>query len=144
MLKIRKVSFDEHEKIKTFYSNNNYRQQISRKDLFIIADDTKEIGRYIGIVRLVKEHNILVLRGMRVEPFFQRKGIGSKILNFAESQINNRECYCISYRYLKGFYEKVGFREIMIQEIPDFLKERYEKYTKEYNLDVIVMKRPVS
>jgi N-acetylglutamate synthase-like GNAT family acetyltransferase len=136
---VREAEPSEFARISAFYRESGYRPPISRSDLFILAEEDHVI---CGALRLCVEEGVLVLRGMRVAPDRQRRGIGTQLLGFAVATAAGRECFCIPHRRLIGFYAQVGFVEIADAEAPEFLRERRRRYDEEYGLDVTVMRLP--
>ncbi len=67
----------EIERVRAFYALTGYRGGVQTGDLLVGAVCGGEI---VGAVRIAKEHGVLVARGMRVLPNFQRQGIGARIL----------------------------------------------------------------
>lgn len=129
---------NEFEKIESFYRENDYLQVIKPSDIFLVA---KERDTIRAAIRLCREDGCLVLRGMRVSSRFQRRGIGSRLLHFAQGEIGNEVCYCIPYSQLRIFFAQIGFEKISPDEAPEFLRERYESYRSRHGLDVILMRR---
>jgi GNAT superfamily N-acetyltransferase len=64
---------------------------------------------------------------MRVEPDFQRQGIGSRLLGAVGAELRG-PCYCIPYAHLTGFYGQIGFQVLEPRLAPDFLAERLATY----------------
>jgi GNAT superfamily N-acetyltransferase len=85
-------------------------------------------GELVGIVRLAAEEGVIVLRGMQVHPRFQRQGIGRKILATVAQELDGRDCFCIPYAHLVGFYRGIGFDVIEPAKAPTFLRLRLESY----------------
>jgi N-acetylglutamate synthase-like GNAT family acetyltransferase len=136
---IRRACSEEIERIVTFYHHDNdYKPTIGPSDVIIVAEN-KEV--LCGVVRLCKENEVLVLRGMRVGDGMRKQGIGTGLLEAVEAVINERECFCIPHRYLCSFYGHIGFRKIETSEAPSFLRERCAEYRHKYGLDVIIMRR---
>jgi N-acetylglutamate synthase-like GNAT family acetyltransferase len=136
---VREAGPSEFERISAFYKKSGYRPGISRTDQFILAEDD---GGICGALRLCSEEGVLVLRGMRVAPDRQRRGIGTQLLGRAAAAVAGRECFCIPHRRLVGFYAQIGFGEIADDEAPEFLRERRRRYSEEHALDVTVMRLP--
>lgn len=136
MLRMRILANHEIEVVKSFYQESGYSQLLDPTDAFLIAEEGDEIR---AALRLCLEDGTLVLRGMRVHPRFLREGIGSELLRFACEVIGDEVCYCISHRYLRGFYGQIGFREISSDSAPGFLASRLEQYQRDHRLDVILM-----
>ena len=85
-------------------------------------------GELVGIVRLVAEENVVVLRGMQVHSRFQRQGIGKRLLATVAQELDGRSCFCIPYAHLVGFYGGIGFHVIETAKAPTFLRLRLERY----------------
>ncbi len=138
MARIRTAYPQEFEDVAAFYRRNDYLPEIDRDDSLVVAERE---GALCGAVRLCEEHGVLVLRGMRVTQAAQRRGIGTMLLETAAALIGGRECYCVPHRYLCRFYAHIGFEEIEPCRAPPFLQQRWAEYQREYDLDVIIMRR---
>ena len=138
MIITRKAHREEFERIAAFYRDNDYRPTIAPADVIVVAEND---GTLCGAVRICEEHNVLVLRGMRVREDLRRQGIGTRLLRAAEAVIGGREGFCIAHRYLDFFYGQIGFVEIEEGRTPPFLRERCAEYRCEHGLDVIILHR---
>ena len=74
------------------------------------------------------EKEVVVLRGMQVLEEYREQGVGTSLLNRLIEALNGRECFCLPYTHLLGFYRKAGFRPCSINEAPKFLKTRLQTY----------------
>jgi N-acetylglutamate synthase-like GNAT family acetyltransferase len=119
------------------YRGWGYRSAAHSRDVLVVAEHA---GRIVGVVRLVREHGHTLLRGMRVQPEFQRGGVGTRMLRLFVQQLSG-DCYCIPFSHLLGFYGQVGFREIAEESAPAFLVERVKRYRAE-GPDYTIMHRP--
>jgi N-acetylglutamate synthase-like GNAT family acetyltransferase len=142
MIATRVAHPGEFDRIAAFYRDNGYTPPISPADVIVVAEVAGNEGALCGAVRLCNERSVIVLRGMRVREHMRRQGIGTRLLHAVESVIGGRECFCIPHRYLRSFYGQIGFVEIEPTEAPEFLRERWATYGREYGLDVILMRRP--
>lgn len=122
---IRKASNSEHDLCRQFYTSVGYTTPIVSSDevLFALSDQ-----KIIALVRLCKEFDHLVLRGMEVSPEYQRRGIGSQLLHNLSAMISNRECWCLPYSYLEDFYGQIGFIKMDTLQAPEFLRKRLSDY----------------
>ena len=78
-----------------FYESRGYGgAAVVPSDFVVLA---KEPDRIVGVGRLCQEQELLWLRGMQVEPQFQRQGIGARILGRLDQEIGNRRCCCLPY-----------------------------------------------
>ena len=131
---IRFAGINEYSEVLTHYKICNYNGGVEDEDIIVIAIDEE----LIGAVRICSGYGIHVLRGMQIKPAWQKKGIGSSMLNFLVNNVDMNGCYCLPYRHLKSFYGSIGFEEIAPKDAPVFLQERFEKYLSS-GLDVIIM-----
>jgi N-acetylglutamate synthase-like GNAT family acetyltransferase len=119
------------------YREWGYRGGVQPRDRLIIAEHD---GQIVGVVRLTREHGHTMLRGMRVQPPYQRSGVGTRMLRLFEQQLSD-ECLCVPFAHLLGFYGQIGFREISRDEAPRFLADRARSYEAEGHR-VAIMRRP--
>ena len=115
-----------------------YREQLGRR-VDIAHDETlllERDGAVIAAVRLAPGHGTLELRTMVVDTRRQRTGVGSRLLGRAARAIGDRECYCLCWSYLEGFYGQVGFVRVDETTLPEFLRERFAS-----SKDQIAMRR---
>ncbi len=142
MVVTREACPGDFERLAAFYRDNGYAPPISPADVIVVAEVAGNEGALCGAVRLCDERGVLVLRGMRVCEDMRRQGIGTRLLHAVEPVIGARECFCIPHRYLRSFYGQIGFVDIEPTDPPEFLRERWARYRREYGLDVVLMRRP--
>ncbi|MBN2526143.1 MAG: GNAT family N-acetyltransferase [Deltaproteobacteria bacterium] len=99
-----------------------------------------ENGGIVGAVRLCFEQGYSVLRGMYVLKEKQGMGVGSALLVAAVEELGNRECWCIPYTHLIGFYGQAGFVKVTRRSAPEFLQDRLANY-KATGKSVVAMVR---
>jgi GNAT superfamily N-acetyltransferase len=119
------------------YAALGYRRTIDPADTVWLAETA---GEAVGIVRVAAENGTLVLRGMRIAVEARRQRLGSRMLDTIAEWLRNRECYCVPYPYLVGFYGRIGFAVIEPSAAPLFLAERLANYRRSGE-DVILMCR---
>ena len=134
---IRIADAQDHPDILRFYEACGYSRGIGKQDTVLMASSAAGL---IGVVRLCREYESIVLRGMQVLPDYQRQGIGRRLLKACEERIGDSCCYCIPWSYLADFYASAGFKKIGSREAPNFLKDRASEYLKG-GLDVVIMRR---
>jgi len=122
--------------VEELYREWRYRGVVGPEDALVVADDG---GRVVGVVRMTRERGCTMLRGMRVQPEYQRAGIGTRMLRFFVQQLDD-DCFCVPYAHLLGFYGQVGFDEVARADAPPFLVERARGYEAE-GLEVAIMRR---
>lgn len=124
------------------YAALGYRRKIRRKiDSANTVWLAERDGEAIGIVRIASEHGTLVLRGMRIAEHARRQRLGTRMLQGIAEWLGDRECYCVAYAHLTGFYSQIGFAEIQTADAPPFLAQRLVDYRNE-GLNAILMRRP--
>jgi GNAT superfamily N-acetyltransferase len=133
------------------YASFGYRRTINPADTTWLVQqraegaDSGEPGDYIGIVRVALEEIApgevsLILRGMRIHEKVQRMGVGSVLLHQVAEWLGPRECWCVPYAHLVGFYGQVDFAPVPLEDAPPVLRDRVLQYRGE-GLDVILMRR---
>lgn len=121
-----------------FYESRAYGGgPIDPTDFVVLA---RHDDRVVGVGRLCQEKGLLWLRGMQVEPRYQRLGIGTRILRLLVHEAGTRWCCCLPYRHLVPFYRRAGF-ELPKGALPPELAARLESYLVR-GLDVVAMVRP--
>ncbi|MCA0199147.1 MAG: GNAT family N-acetyltransferase [Proteobacteria bacterium] len=128
---------DELPAAQRFYECRGYGgSPIQAKDYVVLA---KLQERIIGIGRLTQENGLLWLRGMQVDPQFQRAGVGTRILHLLSVEIGGRQCCCLPYTHLVAFYRQAGF--VHAADLPSGLADRLADYVSR-GLQVVAMVRP--
>jgi predicted N-acetyltransferase YhbS len=115
------------EQVRDFYRRTGYAGEVQTDDRVFVA---VEGDQWLGIVRLVVEHGVTVLRGMRVLGTHQRRGVGRELLRGTCDALDGQPCYCLPFAHLTGFYGEAGFREIDAADAPPFLAERLADYRR--------------
>jgi N-acetylglutamate synthase-like GNAT family acetyltransferase len=137
MVTIREASQEDSTKVVAFYRETEYLAPLSHVDRVLIAESDEGI---IGALRLCRESEVLVLRGMRVLQGMRRRQIGTNLLSAASDILAEDTCYCIPHDYLEAFYRQVGFRKLPLPSAPAFLQDRWREYGRR-GLNVIIMRR---
>jgi N-acetylglutamate synthase-like GNAT family acetyltransferase len=139
-VQVRRATDTELPDVLRLYAAWQYSGEVRPEDAIFIAEQD---GCLIGVVRLVAEGGTTVLRGMRVQPDFQRQRIGSRLLDAAVAALGRQECYCIPYAHLVDFYGRAGFVTVASNEAPAFLAERLERYRQRGPAEgFLIMHRP--
>jgi N-acetylglutamate synthase-like GNAT family acetyltransferase len=127
----------DQDKIKQVYDAVGYKGGIQNIDVGFLATIADQP---VGAVRICKENDVYVLRGMMVKPEFQRHGVGKALLEVVNNYLGETTCYCINPTHLKNFYGRIGFEQIDTDVVPAFLVERMERYNAD-NYECITMLR---
>jgi N-acetylglutamate synthase-like GNAT family acetyltransferase len=125
LIEVRRAMAEDISRAVNFYAERRYGGGIRPEDAVLLAERG---GELVGILRLAGEEEVVVLRGMQVHPRFQRQGIGEKLLAAVAQELDGRDCFCIPYAHLAGFYGKIGFHVIEPAKAPAFLQLRLERY----------------
>ena len=128
-------------RIREFYKKENYHGEPQEKDVVVYVETS---GVIIGATWLTTEEGINLLRGMKVNQKFQRRGIGRKLLEAVTKELEDKECFCIPYQHphLLKFYQAGGFEIQDLNNVPEFLALRVKKFQKRNDgKDYTVMKR---
>jgi predicted N-acetyltransferase YhbS len=125
------------DRIAAFYRTAGYGGGVSADDVTLVATADEGI---VGVVRLCKEAGVIVLRGMQVDPAFQRQGIGRMLLRHCLPHLEGGAAYCLPYAHLTGFYGEAGFVPAPPAMLPPFLAERLASYLRKGQA-VIAMRR---
>jgi N-acetylglutamate synthase-like GNAT family acetyltransferase len=125
--------------INSFYAAAGYNGRATDEDKVFLAKSGEKI---LGAVRITKENRSPILRGMFIHPDHRGSRIGLNLLKILPEYLNSfREpCYAIPHDHLLNFYGKIGFTEVMPDEVPEFLKERFMEYCNR-GLRVSLIKR---
>jgi GNAT superfamily N-acetyltransferase len=140
MVTIEVVQAGALAEVGEFYKTMRYDGGVSEADLTLAA---KVDGRLAGAVRLCHEGGVIVLRGMQVDPAFQRKGIGHFLLTHCIPYLDRGKAYCLPYSHLVEFYMQGGFILAQPDSLPSFLATRLAGY-KSAGQRVLAMQRPGS
>jgi GNAT superfamily N-acetyltransferase len=125
LIEVRRAMAEDISRAGNFYAEGGYGGGIRPEDSVLLAEHG---GELVGIVRLTAEEGVVVLRGMQVDPRFQRHGIGKRLLATVAQELDGRGCFCIPYAHLVGFYSGIGFRPIEPAKAPTFLRLRLKRY----------------
>lgn len=137
-LRLRRLEQGETGRLTSFYLENGYDSPIEDEEILLVVEAE---DRILAALRLCRENGESVLRGMIVRELHRGLGLGTLLLEYAESVLAGENCYCVPYRELERFYSRIGFRRIDPAGAPEFLRERQRVYREELGLDVILMYR---
>ena len=130
---------DEHSRVLSIYAAFGYRRTIDPADTVWLAESADDP---IGIVRVAAEQGTLVLRGMRIAEHARRQRVGTRMLEAIAVWLDGRECYCVPYPHLAGFYGQIGFDVLEPTAAPAFLAERVAEYRRSGQEAILMRRRP--
>ena len=120
------------------YQRNGYSGGIAAEDrAFIAVCD----GQIVGVVRLVTENGLLLLRGMFIDEAHRRRGLGRRMLAALEPHID-ADCWMTCFGRLVSFYGEIGFEAVPDEQAPPNLSARAAGYRKKHG-DQQIMFRPL-
>jgi N-acetylglutamate synthase-like GNAT family acetyltransferase len=111
--------------INQFYVACGYQGSATQDDQVVAALRGKSL---VGCMRISRQQDTQVIRGMQVRGKYQYQGIGRAMMNKALELLNDDACYCVPFVHLVNFFTSYGFREIDPQSAPDFLMQRLNVY----------------
>ena len=124
--------------VRTFYESVGYGGGLDPADRILVGRRDDAI---IAAVRLRREMNTLVLRGMYVAAPLRGQGVGRALLDGVSVEIGGSCCWCLPFSRLENFYARIGFGIPEGGEIPEFLVARKDRYEAAGH-DVVIMVRP--
>jgi GNAT superfamily N-acetyltransferase len=130
----------EHSALNQIYLRWGYHGGIAASDHVLVAHLD---GQPVGIVRRTRDFDVVMLRGMYIDPEYQRSGIGTRLLHAFATDLSATDCFCIPFAHLAGFYAQIGFAVIADAEAGALLHERLLHYRAEGH-DVLLMRRTAS
>jgi len=115
------------------------RAQAAKNDEVIIARDSQtKAQKIIAALRLCPYEDSWLLRSMSVDPDYQRRGIGLKMLTENKKILKDKNCYCFPYRHLQDFYQQAGFELIHGDNASPVIQQLFQQYT-DSGKDIILM-----
>lgn len=138
-IQIRIARPDEYSRVLSVYAALGYRRAIDPADTVWLAETGDDA---MGIVRVAAEQGTLVLRGMRIAEQARRQRLGTRMLLALAEWLGDRECYCVPYPHLVGFYGQIGFVVLNPSAAPAFLAERLADYRRSGREVILMRKRP--
>ena len=122
-----------------FYIECGYGGDFDGSDDVYYVSDNEQI---VAVVRISKEHEVYILRGMQVLPNMRGNQIGRKLLAYLAPYLNQypSECFCLPHGHLESFYGDIDFKPLLGDLVPDFIRARKEKYLAR-GLDISLLVR---
>lgn len=136
---LHQASVEDFSSVIRLYEEWGYGGSYSPDDRIWLADAGSET---VGVVRLVNEQELLILRGMFVTAQWRGNGIASRLLRHVTEGLDE-PCWCIPYASLEGFYRRAGFVPVGEQDAPVFLQERLGRY-RWTGRNYLIMQRPAA
>ncbi|MDN3678833.1 GNAT family N-acetyltransferase [Vibrio tapetis subsp. quintayensis] len=111
--------------IKRFYKQHYPSKPKSDECIITAYSDTS----LVGVVRFrpVGQHRLLT--GMVISPHFRGQGFATQLLNYCQKNHLTDHDYCFAYTHLQNLYLQHRFSLIEQAELPQNLKDLFERYT---------------
>jgi len=115
-----------------------YKKGIAGKNeaVFILKNELQ----IICSAKLKSIETDVVLTGVACDPAFQSQGYASLLIKKLLTK-RDQPVYCFPYSHLKGFYIRLGFVLISLEEAPEAIQHRFERYQQHRNLLLMVYKQ---
>jgi amino-acid N-acetyltransferase len=97
-------------------------------DFYVFEIDNIIVG--VGGLRLYPEYNKAELESLMVHPAHEKRGIGTKLVQFIEAQAREQgypQMFCLSTQSFTFFQHKFGYSEGTPDDLPPSRRERYEQ-----------------
>ncbi|WP_425608982.1 GNAT family N-acetyltransferase [Vibrio brasiliensis] len=83
-----------------------------------------------SVVRLRHIERYRLLTGMLVVPEYRGKGLGHQLMAYCTEKVLSDRDYCFAYQYLEAFYSQHGFQPVAPEQLPNSLKNLFERYSQ--------------
>lgn len=100
----------------------------AKKDELIIAGYFD--NQLTSVVRFRSVEQYRLLTGMLVVPEHREKGLGHHLMTYCEEQVLTNQDFCFAYQHLESFYGQHGFQLVEPQQLPNSLKNLFERYSQ--------------
>lgn len=139
-LEVKKCSKAEKKEILRFYKNNHYPASFMGYDqVYTLLLKNKTIG--YGIISYITTNNERgLLHSLLIVAEQRNKGYAKLLIKTMLDEHKN--IICFADEKLKPFYVKLGFKEAIVLDIPEFLMSKYKSYkTKNKNLNAFITRQ---
>ncbi|MGK8173864.1 GNAT family N-acetyltransferase [Aeromonas dhakensis] len=93
----------------------------------------------VGAVRLRDEQDYYHLCGFRLLPHYQSLGLGSRLLQHACNDLQDKPVVCQALPFEKPFYLKAGFADLPLHELEGPLFSLYDQQREQgYQIELLV------
>ena len=98
-------------------------------------------GVWVALGRLVNiDSNSVELGGIYVLPQYRNMGIAHKIVSSLVAKIDsNKNCFCLAFENLSGFYRSFGFTDIDLKLVPLKIQEKYQWCLSNYDTKTLLL-----
>jgi len=141
-MNIKSLLFRQLEKHEIPLANQFYKRVYKKgvanksEQVFVLKD--KQI--YCA-ARLKEGEDYLLLTGVACDPHVRRQGLASLLIRQLLQKQYKYPIYCFPYPDLQHFYLQLGFTQCAIEELPDTLASRYQRYNQRTPLLCMVKRK---
>ncbi len=112
------------------------RAQAPKGDLIYVAMLNQ---RLVAALRLHPVNSAYLLRSMCVSAEHRHQGIGSALLTYLQSPLEQIECYSFPFSHLLDFYARAQFQICEAATVPQSIYDKYHRY-RDNGKKIILMK----
>ncbi len=125
--------------VNRFYKDCRYSAKAGRGEQVFVL---RQSGAIRAALRLQpKPDAYRFLRSMCVAPEHRRQGLGFRLLQEIETELNQSPLYCFPFDHLQSFYEAIGFELSSPDSVPSFIRDPYEAYVRQGKKILIMTRR---
>lgn len=100
----------------------------AKKDELILVGYIEQQITSVVRFRHIEEYRLLT--GMLVVPDLREKGLGHQLMTHCEQLVLTQHDFCFAYQHLESFYAQHGFQTVEPQQLPNSLKNLFERYSQ--------------
>jgi N-acetylglutamate synthase-like GNAT family acetyltransferase len=124
--------------VNRFYKSCRYSAKAGRGEQVFVL---REKGAIKAALRLVpKPDSFRFLRSMCVAPECRRQGLGLRLLQEIETDLDRSPLYCFPFDHLQSFYETIGFELRSPDDVPAFIRDPFDAYVRQ-GKKILIMTR---
>jgi N-acetylglutamate synthase-like GNAT family acetyltransferase len=112
--------------VKRFYKEHYPSGKANKSELIYSLTIDNQL---LGVVRLRTIEQFRLLTGMAISKEYRGQQLGKQLMDFCEKNTLNEQDYCFAYAHLERFYSRHHFVKVAPQELPNSLKNLFERYT---------------
>jgi N-acetylglutamate synthase-like GNAT family acetyltransferase len=113
--------------VNKFYKANRARGKAKGNEQVWV---TKQEQQIVAAARIADICGCDFLTGVQVAQGFDGQGIASRLIT---QMLNTQQkcCYTFPYNHLMQWYEKLGFVTVAVEDLPNPLQMRFDRYTRQ-------------
>ena len=88
-----------------------------------------EQANMVAVVRFRNIEEYRLLTGMLVVPERREQGLGHQLMAHCREQVLTANDFCFAHQHLESFYAQHGFTTQQEQDLPNSLKQLFQRYS---------------